>query len=236
MSECDSVVLDKDLDKDLDKQFETIELVNCNDLDVFLKVIMFSDEKSGQIIRADINNLMRKYIDQDESLKAKLIKNEYMDFNTQYLSIANKTVNDKLQNSIIDLIRDSIIEILDRECRAGDLAKIIMKYVNNPDHKQNVYKSQMECIRYAMHRFATNIFYNYIRKTCCLKVEKIVLSKCILNINNCSISLFAKTNYGVTRALDFSIPSSKMSDGVSTKIARAVATGRCTFISTDIFD
>lgn len=117
----------QELDKVLSEQFETIELVNCNDLDVFLKVIMLSDKKNNQIIRADINNLMRKYIDQDESLKSKLIKNDYSQFDWEYID----DINNKRRVYYKRLAKQALINIFNESFDYIEAHRIINIVMSN---------------------------------------------------------------------------------------------------------
>ncbi len=85
---------DKTLEVELDEAFDELSLINCTDLDVSLKIIMLSDEKTAQSIRGDINHLMLKYIAADPSLKDKLKKSDYMSFNDVCLREAYNKIRD----------------------------------------------------------------------------------------------------------------------------------------------
>lgn len=86
------------IETELNEAFDDLSLVNCTDLDVYLKVIMLSDEKTAQSIRGDINHLMQKYIAANPELKYKLKKSDYISFNCTYLNDSyNKVRNTKIE-------------------------------------------------------------------------------------------------------------------------------------------
>jgi hypothetical protein len=105
----------KNISTELDEAFSTLDLVNTNDIDVFLKVIMSVDEKMAQNIRGELNHVVAKYIDSDPNLKRNLKNNYYSNFNINYLSKNYHKVRDRqiyvknvwLGNSIKDYLLGS---------------------------------------------------------------------------------------------------------------------------------
>lgn len=133
----------KQLGEELAKEFETLELVNCTDMDVFMKVILLSNEKTAQSIRGELNHMVKKFIDKDPELKQKLIKNSYaeMNYNT-LLDIIGPLRTKKIQyhkNEIRKLILNEskntkfarIMEILDTQLLAPGNICVMLNMTDN---------------------------------------------------------------------------------------------------------
>jgi hypothetical protein len=105
----------EDLSADFDHEFSTHDLVNAPDMDVFLKLIMFMDEKSSQCLRGELNHIAAKYIDRCPRTKAAIKKNNYLSYDIKYLSeyyhktkeIQIKLFTKSLKTLLVDLIKET---------------------------------------------------------------------------------------------------------------------------------
>lgn len=121
--------MSKDIAYDLDKQFETIELINCKDIDVYQKVLMLCDEKTSQNFRSELNHLAIKYIDRDPSLKSKLIENNYDGYDTSSLIASYKTICLTKINKYKLEIQEAIFNNIKQH--GPDIFKSINNYFNS---------------------------------------------------------------------------------------------------------
>jgi hypothetical protein len=101
-------------EKELNAAFETLDLINCTDIDAFLKVLLLVDEKTSQNIRGELNHMMLKHIESDTDLKHKLIKNNYIDLNYARFTSMTKKIKDGQIDHYRSNIKKVIIEEIDQ--------------------------------------------------------------------------------------------------------------------------
>lgn len=123
-----------DLDGILNKEFEILDIINCHDLDVYLKVLMLSDEKTAHSIRGEINHIMQKYINADQDLKIKLQKNNYINFNHTYLTESLNKVKMRKISYYKDIIRQAFIDLVNTENDIFSLFPAITQYFRHYDN------------------------------------------------------------------------------------------------------
>lgn len=110
---------------DIDEKFATLELINCSDIDAFLKVIMFSDKKESIIIRSELNHFVLKYIDRSPELKQRLIDNEYNCLDHSYMLENYSKIVEIKNKKHSDTIKQNLISMID-----GDLFKNLSEFFN----------------------------------------------------------------------------------------------------------
>ena len=102
----------RNLSESFDEAFSTLDLVNAPDMDVFIKAIMLMDEKEAECLRGELNHVLCKYIDGDEKLKQQLIKNDYADFNPEYIVRECLKVQEKKLELLCNRVLQNIKSIL----------------------------------------------------------------------------------------------------------------------------
>ncbi len=115
-SEYKDASINKDTDeiKELDKQFETINLINCKEVDVFIKVLSLVDVKNANNIRGELNHVVKKYIDTIPGLKDKLLNEDYDNYNLDYIKGTFVTMAEYKTHKYYEILKDTIAETMNK--------------------------------------------------------------------------------------------------------------------------
>jgi hypothetical protein len=116
--------------EDFDVAFGTLDLVNASDMDVFIKVLMLVDEKESQCLRGELNHVVAKYIDRDDTLKSKLKDNIYENYNIKYVT----DIYNKLRAVKIRKCHSNISYVIDKILKESSSFDYTMKIIDHYVH------------------------------------------------------------------------------------------------------
>jgi hypothetical protein len=82
----------KIFDETTEDKFELLKLINCTNIDAFLKVLLLVDEKTSNNIRGELNHMMLKHIESDPKLREKLMVSDIAELNYGRLHTMTKNI------------------------------------------------------------------------------------------------------------------------------------------------
>jgi hypothetical protein len=97
---------------ELDSAFKTLEIINGNDIDVYIKMLMFMKPgKKQHMLRSELCHVAKPYIEEDKDICNILNENNYFKYDTRFID----DISNKVKTYKIDLCK-KYIEMTFKNC------------------------------------------------------------------------------------------------------------------------
>ncbi len=97
---------------ELDEEFKILSMINCTDMDAYIKVMSLLDEKERQNMCGEFNYISAKYITRNPEIMNTLIDNSYAKYDHVYFRTIANQISKRKKELYKKILDDSIYELI----------------------------------------------------------------------------------------------------------------------------